>query len=182
MGKNKTVGKPLKLDFGCGSHPQSDFEGIDIRDCGQKHVLDVRKTPWPWERNSVAEVYSSHFLEHLTGEERVPFFNELYRVMAVGAKATIITPHWSHSSAYGDPTHKWPPISGWYLLYLNREWREINAPHVDFVCDFDWAISGGWDPRIQSRNDEFKNFAMGNYIDSLKDLIATLVKRAPQKP
>jgi hypothetical protein len=68
-------------------------------------------------------------------------------------------------------------MSGWYPLYLNKQWRTVNAPHVGYTCDFDWTIAGSWDERLNSRNAEFKTFAMNNYMDSLRDIIVTLVKR-----
>src|SRR5262245_42964376 len=182
--------KRIKLDLGCGPHPREGFEGVDVLDYEQRHVLNLVATEplgngslhaafalWPWESGSVEEVYSSHFVEHITGEERIHFFNELYRVLADKATATIVTPNWSHSCAYGDPTHKWPPMSGWYPLYLNKEWRTANAPHVGYTCDFDWTIAGSWDQKINARNQEFKTFAMNNYIDNWRDLIVTLTKR-----
>jgi len=116
-------------------------------------------------------------LEHLTGEERVGFFNELFRVMQVGGRAEIRAPHWSHEAAYGDPTHKWPPISGWTFIYLNKEWRDVNAPHVGYECDFDWSNAGMWDQWLAARNDETKIFAMGHYTNSQREIIATLIKR-----
>lgn len=97
---------PIKLDIGCGKTTPEGWVGIDAIDFGQKHVLDVRKVPY--QDDSVDEVRSSHFVEHLTGAERIHFFNELYRVMKNGATAQIVTPNWSHSCAYGDPTHQWP--------------------------------------------------------------------------
>jgi hypothetical protein len=109
--------------------------------------------------------------------ERISFFNELYRVMKPNATALIVTPNWSHSCAYGDPTHQWPPMSQWYPLYLHREWRAANAPHAPFTCHFDHTIAGSWDQSIESRNAEFKQFAMANYVNNWRDLIVTLTKR-----
>lgn len=88
--------------------------------------------PWPWPDGSVTEAHSSHFVEHLTPVERVHFVNELYRVLKPCRKengtnvegfCTIIVPHWCNMRAYGDPTHQWPPVSEFWSLYLNREWR-----------------------------------------------------------
>jgi SAM-dependent methyltransferase len=174
----------LKLDLGCGKNKTASvdehpfigvdalaFDGVDV-------VHDLRITPWPWEDESVDEVYCSHMIEHLTGDERVVFFNELHRVLKTGGKALIIAPDWSNARAYGDPTHKWPPVSSWFMLYLNREWRDLNAPHVDYTCDFDWVNGVSWDPWISTRNDEFKQFALARYINTVNDLHVTLVKRA----
>ena len=125
----------MKLNIGCGKSVLDGFDGVDSIDNGQRFVCDVRNG-LPFADNSIEGVVSSHFVEHLTGLERISFFNELYRVMKVGAPALIITPDYSHASAYGDPTHQWPPMSDWWPLYLNKNWRERFAPHVGFVCDF----------------------------------------------
>ncbi len=110
------------------------------------------------------------------------FFNELYRVMKPGGKALIITPDWSHACAYGDPTHKWPPLSSWYALYLNKGWRDVNAPHAPYTCDFDWSHGASWDDWLTVRNDEFKAFAMQRYINSVRDLHINLVRRPKEVP
>ena len=168
---------PLRIDIGCGKTTPEGWEGVDAIDFGQKHVHDIRKgLPW-LEDNSVDEVRSSHFVEHLTGAERIPFFNELHRVMKPKATALIVTPNWSHSCAYGDPTHQWPPMSEWYPLYLNKQWRDANAPHAAYTCDFDHVVAGSWDQSIESRNPETKSFMMRHYSNAFRDLIITLTKR-----
>lgn len=168
----------VKVDIGCGKTTQEGWVGIDAIDFGQKHVHDVRNG-LPFKNASVDEIRSSHFVEHLTGEERVPFFNEVYRVLKVGATAQIIVPHWSHACAYGDPTHQWPPMSEWYPLYLNKVWRDGNAPHTAFDCDFDWTVAGSWDGRLNGRNPEYTQTAMNTQINAWRDLIVTLTKKAP---
>jgi hypothetical protein len=168
----------LRIDIGCGRGTPEGWEGIDVINFGQKHVMDVR-SGIPYKDNTVDEVRSMHFVEHLTGEERVAFFNDLYRVMKVGSQALIVTPNWSHSCAYGDPTHQWPPMSSWYPLYLNKAWRESQAPHAPYNCDFDHVVAGSWDQAIESRNQEYKTMAMNAQTNAWRDLIVTLTKRAP---
>jgi hypothetical protein len=194
----KDAPQPIRIDIGCGKRPKEGFDGVDAIDFGQKYVLDVAgRTPkfnnshdmskphggafkaWPWKNNSIDEVHSSHFLEHLTGEERIHFFNELYRVMKPGSTATIITPHWAHECAYGDPTHQWPPMSPWYRLYLCKTWRDGNAPHTSYTCDFNLnnqTLAGSWDGRLETRNQEFREAAMQQQINAWRDLIVTLKK------
>lgn len=125
----------MKLNIGCGKSVIGGFDGVDSINFGQKYICDVRQG-LPFDDNTVDEVISGHFVEHLTGNERVGFFNELYRVMKRGAVAHIATPDYSHASAYGDPTHQWPPMSEWYVLYLNKTWRDRFAPHVKYTCNF----------------------------------------------
>lgn len=181
--EEKVDALPLKLDIGCGKSKKPGFLGVDaIAFVGVDLVHDMRQ-PWPWADNSVDEVHCSHFVEHLTNVERIHFWNELGRVMKPAGKtpdkifARIICPHWSNSCAYGDPTHQWPPMSDWAVYYLNKNWRDANAPHVPITCDFDFVVGGSWDPWLEVRNQETKMFAMNRYINSYRDLIITLTKK-----
>lgn len=143
-------------------------------------VVDLTKTPWPWKDNTVDEVYCCHFIEHLDGPQRITFFNELYRVMKKGTQARIIAPCWSHERAYGDPTHKFPPICTWTFHYLGKEWRASQAPHTDFTCDFHTSLIGVHDPNdawVAFRNQETKQVMMTRNINTCGDIIATLTKQ-----
>jgi SAM-dependent methyltransferase len=173
--------QPLKIDIGCGKNKAAGFTGMDERAFeGVDIVHDVKVIPWPFEDGQVDEVHCSHFLEHLTGKERISFFNELYRVLKPKATARIITPAWSNERAYGDPTHQWPPVTTWTYLYLNKDWRTVNAPHVDYTCDFDAVMCGTIDPNdafVSMRNDETKGNLMRYNINTNVDLIATVTKK-----
>ena len=171
--------EPLRLDIGCGPNKREGFVGVDALPFDGKvdKVFDLRKTPWPWKSDSVDEVHSSHFIEHLTGAERIPFFNELYRVMRKDAKAQIIVPHWSSGRAYGDPTHQWPPVVEFFWYYLDKPWREANAPHAGLTCDFlaTWGYSVA--PQWQARNQETQMFGINHYREVAQDMIASLTAR-----
>lgn len=182
--------KPLRLDFGCGKNPRVDkdaqgnvvkeFEGVDVLDFGQKHFVDLRRR-FPWPDQSVDEAYSSHFIEHLDGDERVFFMNELYRVMKFGATATILGPHWSNDCAYGDPTHKWPPLSTWTHLYWSKAWRDVNAPHSAYTCDFDCPTIGySFDSspilNLTGRNQEFQQHHCNHSRNAMRDIWYNIVK------
>lgn len=167
----------LKLDFGCGPHPREGFEGVDCRPFGQPHVVDLTK-PWPWPAGSVEEGHASHFIEHLTGPQRIHFVNELYRVLVPGGKCFVITPWWASSRAYGDLTHQWPPVSEFWFYYLSKDWRAANAPHNDgYLCDFEATWGYSLHPAIQPRNQEYQTHALTFWKESAQDLMATLTKR-----
>lgn len=178
----------MKLDIGCGKSKKEGFHGVDQYPMeGVDTVLRVGVDPWPWENDSVEEVHCSHFVEHLTANERVQFFNELCRVMKPGAKALIITPHWASNRAYGDPTHQWPPMAEMGYYYLRKEWREAQAPHTDikwnpagYSCDFDATWGYSFTPDLAVRNSEYIQFALANYKESAQDLHATITKRVAQ--
>jgi SAM-dependent methyltransferase len=174
----------VKLDIGCGKNKRPGFVGVDQYQMdGVDVVMDVREK-WPYDDNSVDEVHSSHFIEHLTGAERVKFYNEMYRVMKPGAKATIVTPHWASNRAYGDPTHQWPPVSEMSFYYLSKGWRETQAPHTDsqwnpdgYSCNFEATWGYGLHPSLLVRNQEYQQFAVANYKESCQDTHTTLTKR-----
>jgi hypothetical protein len=175
--KRKLEPQPLRLDFGCGPHPREGFEGVDSRDFGQKHILDLTK-PWPWKDASVAEGHTSHFVEHLTAPERIHFANELYRVLAPGGKCQLIAPHWASCRAYGDLTHQWPPVSEFWFYYLSKEWRKGNAPHNDgYTCDFEATWGYSLHPLVAPRNLEYQQTAIQFWKEAAQDIICTLTKR-----
>src|SRR5271169_2253485 len=174
--KLAVVPKDIRLDIGCGKNKKEGFIGIDqYKMDGVDLVMDVRKR-WPYDDESVDEVHSSHFVEHLTGKERVHFFNELYRVLKKGAQATIITPHWASNRAYGDFTHQWPPVAEMLFYYVSQKWRDENAPHNDikwnpegYSCDFEATWGYGMKPELITRNAEYQQFAMQNYKEACMD-------------
>ena len=205
--KAEEVTKTIKLDLGCGPNPREGFIGVDSiafndkvfkTDLSAKQwvfgaealkidgvTLEHAKGGWALADNSVNEAHCSHFLEHLTGPQRVLFFNELYRVLTPGSGCLIITPHWASNRAYGDFTHQWPPVAEMMYYYLKREWREGNAPHTDskhnsdgYTCDFDATWGYGMRQDLMAFNAERQNYAMQNYKEAVQDMHATVVKRA----
>jgi hypothetical protein len=179
-GAVKKKKEELKLDLGCGKNKRQDgkWTGVDIRKFeGVDVVADLRKR-WPWANNSVTEVHASHFVEHLDADERIHFCNELYRVLIPKGKATVVTPHWASTRAYGDMTHKWPPVSEFWFYYLSKEWRAVNAPHNDgYICDFEVTWGYALRQDVISRNQEWQQFAIANYKEVVSDMIATMVKK-----
>lgn len=169
----------VKLDLGCGQNKREGFLGVDIADCpGVDVVHDLRQTPWPWADESVSEVFSSHFFEHLTGPERMAFMEELYRILVPGGKARIVTPYYSSMRAVQDPTHAWPPVCEASYLYFNKGWREANRlNHYPITVDFDFVYGYAMRPDVANRHEEARNFMVQNYLNAVQDLDVTLTKR-----
>ena len=185
------VDVPVRLDLGAGVNKKEGFLGVDILPFEGVDVVCDLTGVWPWEDNSVDEVNASHVVEHFNPKERCHFYNELYRVLKPGCKATITVPYWKSSRAYGDPTHQWPPVSEMSFFYLSREWRlgdgkdkAPQAPHTDvsnidwgYSCDFDATWGYALDGEVAQRNQEFQQFALKHYTESAQDLIATVTKK-----
>jgi SAM-dependent methyltransferase len=175
----------VKIDFGCGPNKKEGFLGVDQYAMkGVDIILDIVNGEWPWADGEVEEAHASHFVEHLTAEQRCKFFNNLYRVMKPGGTVTVICPHWASNRAYGDPTHQWPPFAEFALFYLDKEWRAANAPHTDaehwapgYSCDFTATWGYSLHPTLNTRNLEFQQFALNNYKEAASDIYATLTKR-----
>jgi SAM-dependent methyltransferase len=168
----------LKLDLGCGTRKRPGFLGVDSQPwAGVDVVADLRQK-WPWPDASASEVFSSQFVEHLEAAERINFANELYRILVPGGKATIITPHWASARAYGDLTHKWPPVTEFWYYYLHKKWRDVNAPHNDFYsCDFDFSVEYVLRKDLLAKSDPEKIFALTNFKEAAEDLVALLTRR-----
>lgn len=183
--KKARVEAPTRLDLGCGQNKREGFFGIDsIKTAATDWVQDLRE-PWCWRLldpipdNSIEEVHSSHFFEHLTGPERMPFMDEMWRVMKDEAQATIIVPYYASMRAVQDPTHAWPPVCETSFLYFNRQWREQNGlDHYPLKCNFDFAYGYAMDGAWSLKSQEVRDFAVRQYINVVADLHVTLTKRA----
>lgn len=177
---------PSKLDLGSGPNGKPGFWHVDQTAFpGVDEVVDLRG-PWPWADNSIEETHCSHCLEHFDSMERVHFLNELYRVSKPGAKCTLICPHWASCRAYGDPTHKWPPLAEFAFYYWKRDWRMANAPHTDasnlkggFTVNFEVTWGYSLHPEVATRNQEYQQYAMSFLKEAAQDVIATLTAIKP---
>ena len=80
----------LKLDIGGGAYPRGNgFLNVDILPCADiRH--DINQTPWPFDDQSVDEVYSSHCVEHVSSF--VGFIREVARICKIGASAELRCP------------------------------------------------------------------------------------------
>lgn len=72
----------IKLNLGCGNMPLKDYVNIDVTSNADV-ILDLAKNNYilPYGSSSVDEVYSSHFIEHLSLDDVLTLFDEIYRVL-----------------------------------------------------------------------------------------------------
>ena len=135
----------VRLDLACGNNLQKGYTGIDIvgkPDSQAEIQHDLMQFPWPFEDNSVDEVFASHYLEHIphgNGYEDpfFSFFDEVYRILKPGGLARFIVPYYSSVRAFQDPTHL-RYITEPTFNYLTKTWREMNKlTHYPVKCDFE---------------------------------------------
>lgn len=154
----------LRLDLGSGPNPPEGFQGVDL--CGGERVLAwnlATGLPWPFDDDSVVELRSSHFIEHLPAADvqcytrvspeecveglvldlLVRFMDEAYRVAKSGAVFTLSWPAPCDEStglvcaaAYQDPTHRrfLTTEVGHYFARSTR--AELGVPEHPGACDW----------------------------------------------
>jgi SAM-dependent methyltransferase len=93
------------LDLGCGKKKQApNAIGLDRQPGSSADVLcDLAWFPWPIRDGCADRIYLCHFVEHQPDILRV--MAEVHRVGKPGAEVVIVTPHYSSSDSYTDPTH-----------------------------------------------------------------------------
>lgn len=100
----------MKLNLGAGDRHIEGYVSVDLKwpyptpeEFQQADLSEI----WPWGIWQIEEVLAFDIIEHIA--DRIHFMNELHRVLAPGARATIVTPNASRGAGYfQDPTHKSP--------------------------------------------------------------------------
>jgi len=164
------VKKFIKLDLSFGDLPKGmDF--IRLRN------FDPLKFPWNIKSNSVEEAFSAFLINRIPGEQRYKFMDELWRVLRLGSKVTIIVPYWTSPRSIQDPGAAWPPMVEQSFLYFNKEWREAQKIFNGCKCDFDFVYGYTMEQETLGRNDETRPFWIKHYVNSVNDLQVTLTKK-----
>lgn len=91
--------KNMSLDIGCSTTPMEGYVGMDVRDCGQPILWDARQGI-PYPDDSIKDIRTSHFLEHLTDAESIDFLQEVMRVLKKGGHFYCRVPHQAHPTAF----------------------------------------------------------------------------------
>lgn len=190
--------KLIFLDLGCGQNKSSEeslFQnglikeedkgkvkiiGIDNQQIqGVDLVWDLTQFPYPFKDNSVDGAFSSHFVEHLDGPQRIQFYNEMYRILKMGGKMRHIHPYYKSSRAVQDPTHKFPSICEESYLYWDKNWREANKlGHYLGTCDYEFSIYYTFmDNTWMTKNEETRNHAIRHFFNVVADMIVDMKKR-----
>jgi len=95
----------MKLNLGCGNKKKTGFKGVDkVKLPAVDFVCDIEREKIPVKDNSVSEVYSRYFFEHV--DDLISLMEEVWRVSEDGAKLTVIVPYFKSIGAFKDPTHK----------------------------------------------------------------------------
>ena len=137
---------------------------------------DLTKFPWPYKSSSISELTCFHKLEYIPAKMRVPFMEEIFRILVTGGKATFLAFYWTSPRSIQDPAAEWPPLCEQSFLYFNKGWRETNGlPAIK--CDFDFTYGYQADPETAARSQESQSFWLKHYLNTATDLQIVLTKR-----
>lgn len=80
----------MRLEIGGGAFPRGDdWINVDLcAGCDVRHDLNV--TPWPFDDDSVDDIYSSHCIEHV--EDPLVFLKECARIGRIGCAVELRCP------------------------------------------------------------------------------------------
>jgi predicted SAM-dependent methyltransferase len=161
------------LDLGCGKN-KIDIEGaIGIDIVGYPDVdvvMDLRMHKLPYPENDIDLVWARHFLEHLTFEENVFLFNEVYRILKVGGLFEILVPHGMSYSSMSDLSHK-------------TFWTEDSFGHFtpDNKFHYEWGVVNQWKIVKNDQTPPYEYTTKGWVELKAREIHATLQKLPPHK-
>jgi SAM-dependent methyltransferase len=158
--------------------PQEQNNSIDIA----KDIAVPTKFPWNYESGSVDSVTCIGVLEYIGGENRAAFFDEIYRVLRPGAKATVIVPYWNTAMGIQDLRYKWPPLAEQSFQFFNKKIREENKLNegpfkIEMNCDFEMDFGYTASLDIASREVSTRDYMIKHYANSIIALQVTLTKK-----
>ncbi len=82
----------MKIDLGCGVQKKPEFLGVDKIETSQTDfIFDITKDRFPFDDNSIEELYCGDVIERITYQEMIRMMNEAWRVLEPGAIFTIAT-------------------------------------------------------------------------------------------
>jgi ubiquinone/menaquinone biosynthesis C-methylase UbiE len=131
-------GSRVALDIGCGPAKKEGFLGIDKLSLpGVDYVADIESGLGFLPDNSVDEIYTSNFIEHIDNLEL--FMKECHRVLKPGAEIRIYVPHFSNPWFYSDYTHR--RFFGLYtFLYFSSHDNPYRRKVPDFYNNFKFRV------------------------------------------
>ena len=94
------------LDIGCGRFKLPGSIGLDVVPLeGVDVVHDLDRFPYPFPSDSFDHVRMSHVVEHI--QSIVLTMEEVHRIARPGALVEVVTPHYTDTSSWQDPSHRW---------------------------------------------------------------------------
>jgi ubiquinone/menaquinone biosynthesis C-methylase UbiE len=130
--------EPIIIELGCGPQKIAGAIGIDrISLAGVDIVADLEQGLSFLPDNSVDEVHSRHFIEHVDSFEKL--MREVHRVLKPNGKHFVTVPHFSNPYFYSDSTHR--RFFGLYSFdYFSQPETQLRRKVPSYYVDFHFQI------------------------------------------
>ena len=92
-------------------------------------VHDIDEVPFPFKDDSFDEVHLVHVVEHARSIVRL--MEEVHRISRPGARVRIVTPHYTDSMSWQDPTHRWH-LNSYSFRYFDPTYRSSYYTNARF--------------------------------------------------
>lgn len=142
-----------KLEIGCGKRPKEGYKTMDVDPEANPDILwDATITPYPFEDNSLDEIYSHWVLEHFAHRQIDRILVEWLRILKLGGQVIAVTNNYdAHNKALWEGIINWEewnkmifgltnngqPVSvfechkfGWNEKYATKKFKEIGFSKV----------------------------------------------------
>ena len=133
---------PPRLNLGSGRRQRDGWTNVDMVGRPGTVRLDLTDAPWPWEDDTVDEIFSSDFLEHLAwdnqGDHFIRVMNECWRVLKKDGVAFHRVPERGFIGADQDPTHRRRFVKTSFV-YFDPKFPEHEHNGLDYGCQ-PWTI------------------------------------------
>lgn len=114
----------MKLNIGCGEVRRDGWLNIDKYDSGQQDLIGDVEGHIDLPDACADEILLDNVIEHV---ESIPAaMREIRRLLKPGARVTLMTPHYTSSSSWRDPTHRWHLSAQSFDMFC----RERNAHYL----------------------------------------------------
>lgn len=84
----------MKLNLGSGKIKKEGYTNVDVQDWeGNTNIKhDLTSFPYPFEDESIEEIYTAEFLEHISFRNTKRFLDECWRILKYDGSLTIQVP------------------------------------------------------------------------------------------
>lgn len=138
---HKKLGQPgpIIIELGCGPSKLPGSIGMDrIPLNGVDFVADLEQGLSFLPDNSIDEVHSRHFLEHVNAFESL--MRDVHRVLKPGGRQIVTVPHFSNPYFYSDSTHR--RFFGLYSFdYFSKPDTQLRRKVPSFYVDFHFQVT-----------------------------------------
>jgi len=121
----------MKIEFGCGATPtKKDFSTCDIRDLpGIDYVCPAWEISEHVASDSVSEIFSRHFLEHLTFVQAEKLVDVWYKILKPSGVCELLVPNMDFH------------INQWIHVFQNGINTDKDKNNLKHACAGFWVIS-----------------------------------------